>query len=223
MNISALRHHDYANPYQNHPLPGPSVNLPPTETLFGAFPSDTSATFRSEMTHGMDPNTYVGAGAPSFNAFPSSHSTIPHSNFTQPNVPTANLSMHAPQVTEWQGVPSLGMNANYHYPSLAPIPLNDFSVRSDIPPVGYPTNPGARGHGPYPAISQGYPSFTTHPGSGGSPLEQHWNVPVPQLEPRPVSPGPYADPSLYEQSTSGGEGREWNHGDAGRDGYQGWQ
>ncbi|KAK1233242.1 hypothetical protein PQX77_003606 [Marasmius sp. AFHP31] len=220
-------HYDYADTHQNHPLPDFLVSLPPTSTLFSALPANTfstsSAAFQTEVTPGgyqydfmtmpsrnqlsrpdAEWSTYPSAGAASFHAFPGSASTTPSSIFTQPDVHNASLSMRVPQTTGWSGASTLDTSTNNHRRVLSSALPNDFSLSPCTPPVGYTTNLGIHTRAPYPTVPQRFPSFTPHHGGGTLLPDEYWNAP-PQLELQPVSSGPYADPSVYEQPTSSNE------------------
>ncbi|KAK1230893.1 hypothetical protein PQX77_005997 [Marasmius sp. AFHP31] len=221
----SLRHYDYEEIH--HPLPGFPASLPPTSTSFGVLPanafSTSNAAFQTEVTPGgyqcgfttmpsrsqlsrpgAEWSTYSSGGATSFHTFPSSGSTIPSSNFTQPDIRTASLSMRAPQTTGFPGGSTLD-TSTYSYRHTSPfIPPNDFSVPPHTPPVGYTTNLGIHAHGLYPTVPQRYTTFVPYHSSGTSLPDKHWNAP-PQLELQPVSSGPYADPSVYEQPTLSNE------------------
>ncbi|KAK1219908.1 hypothetical protein PQX77_017350 [Marasmius sp. AFHP31] len=220
--------HAYVNPRQNHPLPGLPASLPPTSTSSIALPVNVITTSSAAFHVGITPRAYpdipqygmatspsrdelsqpvpewstygVGARATN-NAFPSYASTIPSSVFAQPG----NDSAHASQTTGWPGVSPPGTSVNNHHWTLPPVLPNDLSISPHTPPVGYPTDSGVHVHEPYPAVLQGHPSFTPYQDVRTSLPDEHWNTSVSPLEPQPVSPGPYADPSVYEQPTSSNE------------------
>ncbi|KAK1219174.1 hypothetical protein PQX77_018108 [Marasmius sp. AFHP31] len=229
-NVDSLlvQHYAHVNPHQNYPLPGLPASLPSTSTSFIPLPANTITTSSAAFHTGIPPRAYpeipqygmatlssrdesfqlapeqstyrAGAEATN-NAFPSSASTIPNSVFAQPG----NDSTHASQTTGWPGVLPLGTSMNNHHwtsPSVLP---NDLSIPPHTPPVGYPTNLGVHVHEPYPAVLQGHHSFTPYQGDRTLLPDEHWNVPATQLELQPVSSGPYADPSVYEQLTSSNE------------------
>ncbi|KAK1226506.1 hypothetical protein PQX77_010514 [Marasmius sp. AFHP31] len=225
---SSLQHYAYVSRHQNYPLSSLPASLPPTSASFSPLHANTittsSAAFRTEITpracpeipqHGMaalssrdessqpapEWSTYRAGAEATNNAFPSSASTIPSSVFAQPG----NDSTHASQTTGWPGAPPLGTSTdNHHWTSPSVLP-NDLSIPPHTPPVGYPTDSGVHVHEPYPAVLQGHHSFTPYQGDRTLLPDEHWNVPATQLELRPVSSGPYADPSLYEQPTSSNE------------------
>ncbi|KAK1228992.1 hypothetical protein PQX77_007958 [Marasmius sp. AFHP31] len=243
---SSLQHYAYASPHQNCPLPGLPASLPLTSTSFGSLPANTITTSSAAFRTGIRPRAYPGIpqygmatsssrdessqpvpersmyGAraeATDNAFPSFTSIIPSSVFAQPG----NSSTHASQTNGWPGVSPLNMSTNNHHwtsPSVLP---NDASISPYTPPVGYTTDPSVHVHGPYPTIPQMYSSFAPHPGRGSLLPQQHWDAPVSQLEPQPVSSGPYADPLVYEQPTSSSEDWGWDHEGGDRNEYQGWQ
>ncbi|KAK1233288.1 hypothetical protein PQX77_003563, partial [Marasmius sp. AFHP31] len=225
VDFSSLEHYAYVSPHQNHPLPGLPASLPPTSTSFSPLPVNTITTPGAAFHTAITPRAYpeipqygmatlssrdessqsilewstYGAGAEATNnAFPSSASTIPSSVFAQPG----NDSTHASQTTGWPGAPPLGTSTdNHHWTSPSVLP-NDLSIPPHTPPVGYPTDPGVHVHEPYPAVLQGHHSFTPYQGDRTLLPDEHWNTSISPLKPQPVSSGPYADPSVYEQPTS---------------------
>ncbi|KAK1235504.1 hypothetical protein PQX77_001262 [Marasmius sp. AFHP31] len=224
----SLQHYAYASPPQNCPLPGHPAGLPPTSTSFSPLHANTITTSSAALRTGISPRAYpeilqygmatlssrdessqpvpewstYGASAEATdNVFPGFASTIPSSVFAQPG----NDSTHASQTTRWPGVPPLGTSMNDYHRAPPPVLPNDLSIPPHTPPVGYLTDPGVHVHGPYPAILQGHHSFTPYQGVRTSLPDEHWNAPATQLEPQPVSSGPYSDPSVYEQPTSSNE------------------
>ncbi|KAK1230892.1 hypothetical protein PQX77_005996 [Marasmius sp. AFHP31] len=224
VDLSSLQHYGYVNPHEDYPLPGLPASLSPTSTSFSSLPTNMNTTsgaaFHTEITPRVYPEIPQYAMATSSsrdelsqpvlewstygatnNAFPSSASTITSIIVTHPG----NSSTHTSQTTGWPGVSPLDISTSrYHRTSASALP-NDVSISTYTPPIGYTAQPGIHAHGPYSAIPQGYPSFPLYHGDGSSFPEQHWDTPATQLEPRPVSSGPYADPSVYEQPTSSSE------------------
>ncbi|KAK1235507.1 hypothetical protein PQX77_001265 [Marasmius sp. AFHP31] len=222
---SSLQHYAHVSRHQNYPLSGHPAGLPPTSTSFSPLHANTITTSSAAFRTGISPRAYpeilqygmatlssrdelsqpvpewstYGASAEATdNVFPGFASTIPSSVFAQPG----NDSTHASQTTGWPGVPPLGTSMNNYHRAPPSVLPNDLSIRPHTPPVGYPTDPGVHVHEPYPAVLQGHPSFTPCHDVRTSLPDEHWNTSVSPLELQPVSSGPYADPSVYEQPTS---------------------
>ncbi|KAK1235505.1 hypothetical protein PQX77_001263 [Marasmius sp. AFHP31] len=184
--------------------------------------------------HAHGPYSAIPRGYPSFplyhgdgSSFPEQHwdtpatqlkpQSVPSGPYADPSVyeqPTSSSEApHAPHTAGWPGMSPLETSTNNHH-------LTSQSSPSDLFLPSYTplTDLGVHTHGPYPDIAP-----TPYNGDGSSLPEQHWNVPVPHLEPQPIFPGPYADSSLYEQPTSSSGIWEGNQRGDDRGGYQGWQ